>query len=196
MLRMINIKSVKQFFLLNQKVIKLVLELFLVCVFAWIEWRFKYRFYPVFIVCIFIVALLFQNRRNFDFIIAIIMVFFILNTTTPNNLSQIKELSGQFIQNPEEGLFQAFTPNTGLEVLPRPVQNMLIMINENSINSYRLSPKFLENKELEQRIVESAWPIKLEETSPFIFITTDESDQYQNCTIIDDSEDLTLVDCH
>jgi hypothetical protein len=189
-------KSLKRFYLLHQEKIKLIAGLVLVCLFAMIEWHFDNRFYAIFIICFYIIALFFRKKRYFDIIIPVILTFCIFNTLLPDCILLIKKTNVPSIQHPKGVLVNLFAPNTGLEVLPVPVQDMLRILKKTNKETYKLSPEISSDGEIMQRIVEAAWPRKLEETSPYIFINSDESDQYKLCEVVDDLEDLTLVDCH
>jgi hypothetical protein len=189
-------KSIRQYYLLYQKSIFTILKILLVGLFALIEWRLENRFFAIFIVLFYIVATIFQHLRYLDLITVITVIFYIINTSTLDSLTILKEITVPSVQHPKTVLTNLFTPDSGQEVLPIPVQNMLEMLHKHMLENYKLSPEFSINAEIMQRMVEAAWPIKLEMDSPFIFINTDETDQYQDCVIIDDSEDLTLVDCH
>jgi len=79
--------------------------------------------------------------------------------------------------------------------LPEQVQVMVSLINANNIESYKLSPELHKDEEIWRRVIESAWPIKMEESSSYIFITSDEKPSYQNCVIVDQKEDIRLVNC-
>lgn len=193
---MIKFKSLKHYYLQHQDTITSIMKIILVGLFALVEWTLGYRFFAIFIICFFIGAILFQNRHYYSIIIIPILVYIIFNSSVVNNLLVIKNAINPLINHPKSVLVNLFSPNTGLEVLPIPVQNMLSMLHSNSIDSFKLSDVFAVNPEITQRIVESAWPKKLVDNSPYVFITTNEADLYKNCLVIDDSEDLTLVDCH
>jgi hypothetical protein len=188
--------SLKEFLNLRKHKLLIAVELLLVVVFVLIEWKLENRFFAIFLFVFFVSALFLQNRSYLNFIIPIILIFMVFNTLLVDCLILIKNVDAPVIQHPKSEINTLFEPNAGLEVLPIPVQNMLSMIKDTKIENYQLSPEFLQDAEIMQRIVEGAWPVKMEETSPYVFINTDEIDQYNNCSILADSEDLTLVDCH
>ena len=187
--------SLKQFFFSHRNRIILILELSLVGLFALIAWQLENRFFAIFIILFFIVAIYFKGRRYFELIIATIIIFTLFNTLTLDSLRILISSDLPSIQHPKAELSKLFTPGSGQEVLPPKVLTMLSILKENGIESYRLSDDFSNDVVIYQRIVEGAWPIKLEETSPFVLIAIDERVDYQDCKIIDEKEDVVLVNC-
>lgn len=185
----------KEFVVYNQKKIILGLKLLLIGIIVFIEWKLNNRFFALFIVLFSLGSLIFYNRRYFILIITTILVFLVFNTSTLNYLLMIKQADVPALQHPKAIINTLFTPNTGREVLPNPVQIMVSIIQELKITDYKLSPEITDNMELMQRIIESAWPVKLEVNSPYTFITQNERLEFQNCTFIKQIEDVILVSC-
>ena len=98
--------------------------------------------------------------------------------------------------HPKQPLRLIVEPNSGKHVLPHQVLKMLDMIDENEIANYQLSSTFEQDILLYQRIVESSWPIKLEEDSIYVFIYEDELIDFSDCSIIDQREGIYLVNCN
>jgi len=191
----IKTSSLKQFYYSHQNRIIVILELFLVGLFAFIAWQLENRFFAIFIVLFFIVALYFKRRRYFELIIAAIIIFTLFNTLTLDSLLILTKSDLPSIQHPKAGLSDLFTPDSGQGVLPPKVLTMISILKENGIESYKLSEEFSNDVVIYQRIVEGAWPIRLEETSPFVLIASDEIVDYQDCMIIEEKEDVVLVNC-
>lgn len=191
----IKMSSLKQFFLSHQNRIILILELLMVGLFAFIAWQLENRFFAIFIILFFFVAFYFKGRRYFELIIATIIIFTLFNTLTLDSLRILISSDLPSIQHPKAELSKLFTPGSGQEVLPPKVLTMISILKENGIESYRLSDEFSDDVVIYQRIVEGAWPIRLEETSPFVLIAIDERVTYQDCKIIDEKEDVVLVNC-
>lgn len=190
-----RINSVNKFYILHKKEVTLVSELLLVLVFAIGEWYFKHRFFSIFIVVVYFLASFLTNKRYLDFIFPLLLLFIVFNTSTIDYLLQLRKIDIPTIRQPEKSLDIFFTPNAGLEVLPHEVQTMLTILNATKIEEYKLDQDIYHNGEVMQRIVESAWPIKMDEASPYIFIPARNTDQYQTCSIMKTVEDISLVDC-
>lgn len=188
--------SINQFYTLHKQKITLILELFLVLLFAYVEWRFKHRFYALFIIIFFVFTHIFNDRDHKDLIIPILIIFLIFNTLAFDSLLLFRRIDVPSIQHPKSYLKNLFTADTGLEVLPDSVQTMLTMMHAANIENYYLSPGYYGDGEIMQRIVESAWPIKLEESSQYIFITDKDNDLYQDCSIVANMKEINLVKCN
>jgi hypothetical protein len=88
------------------------------------------------------------------------------------------------------------TPNSGKEVLNHDVIEMLDMIDSNKLIDYTVSPTISLNEYTKQRIVESAWPIRNNPESKFIFVFENELAKYQSCYVMDQRELIFLVNCN
>lgn len=98
--------------------------------------------------------------------------------------------------------FQSFqsnlaTPRAGEQVLPPAVQEMLGFLNAQRLDSYELSANMntRENMLLRQRIIESAWPIKINYNSKYKLILIDELNTYSKCDLKDRGREASLVFC-
>ncbi len=185
----------KDFYNHNKDKINLLLKILLVGIYSLYEWLLGYRFFAISIFIFFIIALVCKGKGYFVLIISIISIFFIFNTFTLDALVVMRNEESAFIQHPKEDLENLLTPGTGLFVLPEPVQVIISLIKVNEIDNYQLSPELFNNEEIRRRVIESAWPIKMEDKSSFVFITPNEKASYENCIIVDQKEDITLVDC-
>jgi hypothetical protein len=188
--------SLKQFHLKYQTRISMAIELFLVVLFAFLAWQNENRFFAIFLIFFFFISSYLKKQRYFTLIIVPILVFFLFNTLTLDALLILKNLDLPSIQHPKAELSNFFTPNSGQGVLPAKVLTMISILKENNIESYKISDKFSNDIVIYQRIVEGAWPIKLENTSSYTLISTEELNLYNGCKTIDEKEDVILVDCH
>ncbi len=189
------ISRLKQLIIFNQKKLILVARIILIGIVVLIEWKLNNRIFALFIVLFSLVAQFFYNKRYFVFIITAILIFFAFNSSTLDYLLLIKRADFPNFQHPKVIINTLFTPNTGREVLPKQVQNMLSLIQEVDIEDYKLSAEISLNGEVVQRIVESAWPVKLEKSSSYNFIIDKEKMEYAGCTNIKQLEDIILVYC-
>ena len=60
------------------------------------------------------------------------------------------------------------TPNSGEQVLPRLVRDMLALLRQNDIKEYKVSAQISADSEVMQRIVESAFPRKMLISAPYL----------------------------
>lgn len=187
--------SLKIIFFRVQNRINLIIIFLLVAVVAFFAWQLENRVYAIFILSFYIVALFFKQRLHFELIIVPILIFFIFNTLTLESLLLLKKSDLPSIQHPKAELSNLFTPLSGQGVLPPQVLNMISIMNENDVKTYKLSENFSADIVIYQRIVEGAWPIKPDTNSAFTLIAIDEMDKYKDCITIDEIEDVVLVNC-
>ena len=139
-------------------------------------------------------ALLFKHR---SFLIIAVTIFLITITSVSTLLSLInlKDIYTNSLKNPYQSFQNIFTPNTGTEILPSQVKQMLIMLEDNHLKDYQLSSELENDIYIMQRMVESAWPIKLENSSLNYFSSRKDLELYASCKILDQKEDVVLVYC-
>jgi len=187
--------STKHFFLLHKQGILVGLKIISVGTFGLLAWTHNSRFFAIFII-LFFISTFFLNYRKIVFLIIITSsAFIIFNTFLLDNLVILKRVNVPFLQHPKSGIISLLSPDTGQYVFPPEVQVMSNLLLSNNINTYKLSDQLLNNIEIYQRIVGAAWPRKLENTSSNLFITSDEIQNYPDCVIIDQKENITLVEC-
>ena len=191
-----NESKINSFYTLHKDKINQILKLFIVLVFAISEWIFKHQFYSIIIIGVFLVFLLLKKRSPYNILVPIILIVIALNSMAVDGLIFLRQTNVNVVKHPEVNLINLLQPNSGLEVLPESVQFMLYMLQNKKIDNFYLSPDILNNEEIKQRIVEAAWPIKMEENSLYIFTSVKETDLYNNCSFIDNSKDITLVYCN
>ena len=189
-------ETLKQIYISHQNIFNQFSILFLVGLLAFFAWQLENRFFAIFIIIFFFCALFFRKRHYFILIIVPIILFVLFNTLTFEALLLLKSYDLPSIQHPKAKISNLFTPHSGQGVLPSQVLDMISILNENSIETYRLSEKFAGDIVVYQRIVEGAWPIKPDNKSPFTLISPDEIIIYKDCLTIDKKEDVVLVNCH
>lgn len=187
---------IKNYYLLHRNGILIGLEIFLVCFFGFIEWQLNNRFYSFFIIGLFLITLVLKRRNYFVLIIVTTLVFIGFNTLAFDNLVSIKNVDLPAVQHPKQFLNNLFTPNSGQGVYPATVQSMVFLLDLNNIDSYQISSDLKDDVEIYQRIVGAAWPKKMDDTSPFILIGADEIQNFPDCMLVEQKEDVILVDCH
>jgi len=90
------------------------------------------------------------------------------------------------------------TPHAGEHVLPSAVQEMLTLLRAHHLNDYQISERIriAENGLIHQRIIESAWPIRMNPKSDSKFIFISETDTTTNCMEIERKKEIALVFCN
>jgi hypothetical protein len=104
-----------------------------------------------------------------------------------SNLSTARHLS--------DSLAQLFSPNSGQEVLPGQVRAALALLQNFPVASYRLSPSLEQVEWVRQRMIEAAWPVKMENTSAYLFCSPEEFKDTPGCDLIGQREDVVLAHC-
>jgi hypothetical protein len=109
---------------------------------------------------------------------------------------KLKQSNLGTFQDLNSPLSNVLSPNSGQEVLPPRVLQMLNLLKSNNISGYDLSNYLVQDKLTYERIIESAWPIKLKRKSFQLLCSIEEINFYPNCEVIDQREDVALVRCH
>ena len=164
---------------------------------AWalIQYALGNKFYALFIIAFFLI-LAKPRPLNFMLIAISVLVIVLFKTSTPITGAELSEQNLNAIQNYKITLFHVFTPDSGQEALPSTVRYMLSLLKSNHVTSYQLSDQLYQNPLYMQRIVESAWPIKMDGTSSYRLSLSDEINDNTACTTIDQMKDVVLAYCH
>lgn len=117
-------------------------------------------------------------RRGISIILLVVIVFASREVATvysaPNRewrRSLIELLHGQHRQT---ALRDLLTPNSGEEVLPSLVRDMLTLLRRHGIQEFALSPEISASMVPNQRIVESAFPRKMVPTARHLLALAEE----------------------
>lgn len=161
---------------------------------AVINYNHGHRFYALFIIGFYLVSLLLP-KPSFALVLVSIIAYVFVSSVSFSAFTQVRKTIDITTEHPSQPLNNLMLPRTGLDVLPEPVLQMLDMIDEHELTNYRLSPKYNENYRIVQRIVESAWPLRMTEQAANVFTMIDETDNFSTCTLIDQSEEVALVNC-
>ena len=191
MKNLLSIPSLKLFFIEKRSQLLNILLLF---AWAFIQYKLGYRFNGLFLI-LFIAFLFFSRQQNSLLLIIPIIVALIFGTHLLDTLTDLRKTDSIVVQYHGETLKKIFTPNSGQEVLPTKVQEVLSLLSENKVNSYQLSNQIIQDSETYQRIIESVWPRELTDTSKYFVITPAEKQKYLACDEIDQREDILLVYC-
>ena len=170
------------------------LILFLLGGWSLFHYRLGNRFYAIAIVLLFIILSV-HRLRNFTIIMSSVLVIILFKMPVPETIAAIKDLNLDSLQSTKLSLNTIFTPNSGLEVLPEPVKNILRLINTHSISDYRTPPSLISDEYIRQRLIESSWPAKMEPVSQNVFLVIEEVDNYPDCSEIDREGNIVLIHC-
>lgn len=148
-------------------------------------------------VCILLLFVVLSALRIQSFMVIGVFVLVIVLFKTPvlDTWIEIRETNLQAFQSFKPSIARLFIPNSGRDALPKHVQQMLSLIEENGIPDYRLSDSYEQNPEINQRIVESAWPVKKEASSQYILLTVEEATTLMDCSEVGKRKDVALVHC-
>jgi hypothetical protein len=89
------------------------------------------------------------------------------------------------------------TPRAGEHVLPSAVREMLAYLRVRQPDSYMLSEQIMTGKNMliRQRIVESAWPVRVTKKSNYKLILINELDDNSGCRVMERGREAALVFC-
>lgn len=149
----------------------------------------------IIVIFLFIGMMIIRKPSKLILLLTLILTIYFFSQS-PSAYSHMFASTLTTTSHPKQPLRLIIEPNSGKHVLPHQVLKMLDMIKENEISNYQLSNIIDKDTLLHQRIVESSWPVKLEEDSHFFFIYEEELKDFPNCTIVDQREGIFLVDCN
>jgi hypothetical protein len=124
--------------------------------------------------------------------IAIVLLFL---APTADTLFQMKSVYLKAAKDPARTINEIVRPGSGQQVLPDPVLQMLELIKKHELQKYSLSKKLTQNNLFFQRIIESAWPVKLRSKSGYQFRLNSEKSANEKCKVLDRQKDISLDYC-
>jgi len=151
--------------------------------------------YSLFIIIFFLILLILKESSLMLLTLTLISIT-VFSTQLIDTLANLKESDINSLHYYQNTIQNVFTPNSGQEVLPQPVLQMLEIIETNQIEDYQLSDLLEKDPSIFQRISESAWPVRMSSTSKYFFITPNEIENYTACTMIGQSGETVLVVCN
>jgi len=150
--------------------------------------------YAIFMLFLFISLSIF-HLKNFTIIAVSIFVIILFKTPVLDTWTEIKDSNLYTFQSFKPSISKLFTPDSGKDILPSDVRKMLSLLQENKITKYQLCNSFEFDPLINQRIVESAWPIRKEVTSRYLLCPTEEVKNMTACTEIARQKDVSLAYC-
>ncbi len=109
--------------------------------------------------------------------------------------AKLRDINKQFVSNVDEIVPAVFTPDSGLDMLPKRVWAGNVLMKEHGVERYQISKVLADDWEIYQRSIEGHWPRQLDKTSPFWLITEHEKPAYLKCETLDELEAILLVRC-
>jgi hypothetical protein len=164
---------------------------------TWVVFQFWVgnRVYALFMI-VFFLALSLLRPPNFILLAIPVLILLLFNTQTINSLVQLRRWNLNAVQDYKHTLLELFTPNSGQEVLPDRVRQMLQLLQKHHIEEYRLSSQLAADMRIQQRIVESAWPVREDASSPHLLGSIEEIKKDPSCTVVDQEKDVALAYCN
>lgn len=147
-------------------------------------------------VVVFFVAFAIFRRVYFTLVMVLILAIVLFYTPVLGTWVHLRSSNLNVIQNPKQTLPRIFQPNSGQEVLPPQVQQMLSLLETNRVTSYQLSERIYSDPLINQRITEAAWPIRKEPKSYYLFKYFNEAIKHPSCIMIDQRKEMELDYCH
>jgi len=177
---------------INDRHVSLIYVL-IIGLWALFQYHSGYKFYSLFIVALFI-TLAISRREYFTLVMISVLVFVTFYIPVLDTWEKLRLSNLDSIQNPRRTLTSIFEPNSGQEVLPPQVQLMLSLLETNHITSYQLSDRLNADMLINQRITESAWPIKKEPQAYYLLRYSTEIIK-PSCIVVDQRKEIALDYC-
>jgi hypothetical protein len=177
----------------TQKQRKQLIQMGMLATWALVQYALGNKLYVLFMIVFFFI--LSRFRSPFFLLVAMsVLVIVLFTTSIPDTKNDLIRQDMDIIQDSKRFLFNIFTPNSGQEVLPAEVQQMLSLLRSNHVTSYRLSKQLTQDSLIRERIKESAWPIK-REASPYLLSLPKEIKNNPTCVVLDRTKDVVLAYC-
>lgn len=170
-----------------------------ILIIGWIILLLYYHQYVTLLFTIpFVITVLYFQQSIIKVSSVIILLVFIFFTPTFDSIIQLRNNTISVYEDKKIDLREVLAPNSGLfsnKFVPNEVKEMLMLIDRFQLNDYQISKSMQENQSIFQRIVETAWPIKMEPFSQNLFFSIDDLDQYKGCIEIGRESEIVLVHC-
>ena len=173
---------------------RLIVNLLILVIWVWIEVTFGFEICGLFGIILGVMYVTYRPRL-FKLIATLALGIVFVLTPALITWTQLALTYVNTAQHLDSNLANIFSPNSGKEVLPDQVQQMLSLLQLHHILDYRLSKQIEQDSLLDQRIIESAWPIRMESKSLYLLCLIEEIKSNPTCVSIDQSEDVALEYC-
>ncbi|MPM13790.1 hypothetical protein SDC9_60149 [bioreactor metagenome] len=154
---------------------------------------YLFAFVLIFLFCL-ILVLLFR-KKSLKLLFIPITVLFLLSAGMNQAFSALVDTSQELVFHSQESIKTYLIPNSGIEVLPDEVQQVIHLAGKNHLKSFSLSEKFRQDETLYQRVSESVWPKRIYDQSLYKMILKEELIHYAGCSLIDEDQKVLLINC-
>lgn len=189
-----NIKSFIKVFPNRSRLFAYLVQFCLLGTWALFQYTQGNELYAACIVLLFVVLSI-PRLQSFMILGTFVVVIVLFKTPVLDTWIEIREINLQAFQSFKPSIARLLIPNSGRDALPKHVLQMLSLIEENDIPDYRLSDSYEQNPEINQRIVESAWPVKKEVSSEHLLLTVEDAKTLMGCIEVGKRKDVALVYC-
>jgi hypothetical protein len=172
--------------------LKLIGSIFLLAVWVLFQYRQGNELYSIFLVLLYSVIFI-SRSKNFIIIAVAVLVIVFFKTPVLETWLVIRDSNHSTFDSFKPAMSKLFTPYSGREILPNDIEQMVSLLQANKITEYRVPSSF--SYETNMRITEAAWPIRKNDTSPYLIFRTKEDLDLTGCTKIDKRKDVSLVYC-
>ena len=172
---------------------KKMIGVFLLIIWTLTQFQAGNKLYAISLVLLFIIFSI-PRLRNFTLIAGCVLLLLTFKTPLLETIIDIKTINLTTFSAFRPAVNKLFTPNSGREVLPGVVQQMLQLAETSSLPDYRLSSALSNDPLIQQRMVESAWPVKIEPTSNYLFLLATETTD-NTCSEIGRKGNIILAYC-
>lgn len=174
---------------------KLLIYMPIIGLWVFFEYCNGNKFHSLFIAAFFI-TLAISRRGYFALVMVSVLVIVAFYIPVLDTWANLRLSNLNTIQNPKQTLVSIFKPNSGQEVLPPQVQQILSLLETNHITSYQLSDQLSSDPLINQRITEAAWPIKKEPEAYYSLRYLTELIRQPSCVVVDQRKKIALDYCH
>jgi cation transport regulator ChaB len=143
----------------------------------------------------FFVGLIIAKRAKIFIIIIFLIVICIISSDSMKTINDLVQFNLETIHNPISFVNNIGLPNSGRDILPKKVQQMVFLLENNHVSSYQISEDLRSNGLIYQRIIEVAWPIRKDEEANYVLINFYELGFYSDCDIVAEKGKIALVYC-
>ena len=152
--------------------------------------------YASFSLIFFILMTLLQGRTGTVLLGCTALMLVFTRTNVWQGAEHFFQTDAQVAQNLPANLQEILAPDSGKkQALPMLVYYMLQFMQKHPLQDFSLAGQKFQDQKTQQRIIESAWPIRLDPASKNVFVLPDAMADYKTCTVIDQRINVELVRC-
>ncbi len=154
------------------------------------------RLYLSLSLILFILMTLLQGRTASVLLGCAALLLVFTQTNVWQGAQHLFEKDAQVAQNMPANLQEILAPDSGKkQALPMLVYYMLQFMQKHPLQDFSLAGQKFQDQKTQQRIIESAWPARLDPVSKNVFVLPDAMADYKTCTVIDQRINVELVRC-